>query len=178
MVQFVFRRLKLVAVLKFGMLEVMSVSVILPGILHLTGQFLPLLCMHFSILAYFPVCKLYLFLSFILFGAGNMTCYFLTLGWGVKKCKWGQKSSSRLVKWLLKMIPVCWIVFLKHPGALGSHVRFWAPTLTELNANEAAQVVSKRAIPRLTHITPTHTRQHTRTRPQHPVWDGGSNPHR
>ena len=87
MVQFVFRRLKLVAVLKFGLLEVMSVSVILPGILHLTGLFLPLLCMHFSILAYFPVCKLYLFLSFILFGAGNMTCYFLTLGWGVKKCK-------------------------------------------------------------------------------------------
>ena len=85
MVQFVFGRLKLVAVLKFGMSAVMSV--ILPGILHLTGLFLPLLCMHFSILAYFPVCKLYLFLSFILFGAGNMTCYFLTLGWGVKKCK-------------------------------------------------------------------------------------------
>jgi hypothetical protein len=50
MVQFVSGRLKLVAVLKFGMLEVMSV--ILPGILHLTGLFLLLSCKTFDILAY------------------------------------------------------------------------------------------------------------------------------
>jgi hypothetical protein len=50
MVQFVFGRLKLVAVLKFGTLEVMSV--ILPGILHLTGLFLLLSCKPFAILAY------------------------------------------------------------------------------------------------------------------------------
>jgi len=50
MVQFVSGRLKLVAVLKFGTLEVMSV--ILPGILHLTGLFLLLSCKPFAILAY------------------------------------------------------------------------------------------------------------------------------
>ncbi|OEL27850.1 Ribosome biogenesis protein ERB1 [Dichanthelium oligosanthes] len=55
MVQFVCRRLKLVAVSKFGMSEVMSV--ILPGTLHLIGLLLLLFFKPFAILPYFPVCK-------------------------------------------------------------------------------------------------------------------------
>ena len=36
--------------------------------------------------------------------------------------------------------------FLKHLGSLGSHIRFWTPTLTGLNTDEAVRVVSERAI--------------------------------
>ena len=48
-------------------------------------------------------------------------------------------------------------VFFKTPGALGSHLRFWTTTLTGLNADEAARVVSKRAILRHSHHTHAHT---------------------
>jgi len=50
------------------------------------------------------------------------------------------------------------VFFWKHPGALGSHVRFWTPTLTGLNTNEAVRVVSKRAILRYSHH---HAHKHT-----------------
>jgi len=59
-----------------------------------------------------------------------------------------------------------YMFFLKHLGALGSHVRFQAPTLTGLNADEVARVVSERTILRHSHHTCTHT--HTR-KPQHLV---------
>ena len=73
-------------------------------------------------------------------------------------------------------LPARLLFFLKYSGALGSHVRFWTPTLTGLNADEAARKVSKRAIMRFTHTTHTHTHQHTRTRPQHPGAGRGFEP--
>ena len=54
-----------------------------------------------------------------------------------------------------------YMFFLKHLGALGSHVRFQAPTLTGLNAGEVARVVSERTILRHSHHTCTHTHSHT-----------------
>jgi len=64
-----------------------------------------------------------------------------------------------------------WFFFLQAPGALGSYVRFWTPTLTGLNADEAAWEVSERAILRFTHTT--HARGLSTQ-----VRDGGSNPRR
>jgi len=57
--------------------------------------------------------------------------------------------------------------FLKAPRSTGSHVRFWVPTLTGLNADEATRVFSERAILRHTH-TSIHTRTPTHM-PQHPM---------
>jgi hypothetical protein len=65
MVQFVFGKLKLVAVLKFGKLVVMFA--ILPGILHLIGLFLLLLCkplLFFNTL-FLSLWFIYLYHSFI-----------------------------------------------------------------------------------------------------------------
>ena len=56
--------------------------------------------------------------------------------------------------------------FLKHSGALESHLSFCTPTLIGLNANEAARVVLKRAILRHSHHAHAPTHLHT---PQHPV---------
>jgi len=52
--------------------------------------------------------------------------------------------------------------FFKVPKSTGSPVRFWVPTLTGLNTDEAVRVVSKRAILRHTH-TSTHTHAHPHT---------------
>jgi len=57
-------------------------------------------------------------------------------------------------------------LFFKPLRSTGSHLRFWTPTLTGLNADEAVREVSERAILRHSH----HTHAHTHSRPpQHPV---------
>ena len=53
---------------------------------------------------------------------------------------------------------VALLFFSKHPGALGSHLKFWM--LTGLNADEVVREVSECAILRHSHHTHSHTPQH------------------